>query len=159
MIKLNEKLEDFSAESTKGEFSFSEYSGKVLVLYFYPRDNTSGCTAESQDFAKNYKRFNQHNAEVVGISRDTLKSHHKFMEKYGFPFPLLADPKEKICNMFGVMKDKNMYGKKVRGIERSTFIFDAAGVLVHEWRKVKIPGHVDEVLAKVADISAKGEAR
>lgn len=153
MITLDEKIKTFSAEATNGTFSLDNYNGKTLVLYFYPRDNTSGCTAESQDFSNKYADFQRHNAEVVGISRDTMKSHHRFIQKYGFTFPLIADPEEEICNMFDVMKDKNMYGKKLRGIERSTFVIDERMVLKYEWRKVKVPGHVDEVLAKVMELN------
>lgn len=154
MIEINKKVANFSGESTSGEFSLDQYSGQNLVMYFYPRDNTSGCTAESLDFSKLYSDFKKHNTEIIGISRDTMKAHHKFIEKYQFPFPLLADPEERICNMFDVMKDKNMYGKKVRGIERSTFIFDKNSVLKHEWRKVKIPNHVNEVLSKIKELEA-----
>ena len=152
MLKLNETPAEWQGETTTGEFSFAAYKGKMLVLYFYPRDNTPGCTTQGQDFAAHYKEFQAAGAEVVGVSRDTLKSHHKFQEKYNFPFPLLADPTEEFCNQFGVMKDKNMYGKKVRGIERSTFIFGKDGKLLHEWRKVKVPGHVGEVLAKIQEL-------
>ena len=154
MIEINKKVANFTGESTAGEFSLEKYSGKNLVIYFYPRDNTPGCTDEGLDFGKLYPEFKKHNTEVVGISRDTLKSHEKFSEKFGFPFPLVADPEEIICNLFGVMKDKNMYGKKVRGIERSTFIFDKNSVLKHEWRKVKVPGHVDEVLDTIKNMEA-----
>ena len=154
MIKLNVKIPNFVASATNGELSLKSYLGKVLVLYFYPRDNTSGCTVESQDFDANYGKFKAANAEVIGVSRDTMKSHHKFIEKYGFSFPLIADPEEELCNKFNVMRDKNMYGKKVRGIERSTFIIDTDGILRREWRKVKIPGHVEEVLADVKKIAA-----
>ena len=154
MIKLNVKIPNFVASATSGELSLKSYLGKILVLYFYPRDNTSGCTLESQDFDANYSKFKAANAEVIGVSRDTMKSHHKFIEKYGFSFPLIADPEEELCNKFNVMRDKNMYGKKVRGIERSTFIIDADGILRREWRKVKIPGHVEEVLADVKKIAA-----
>ncbi|MBE8181911.1 MAG: peroxiredoxin [Candidatus Portiera sp.] len=152
MIEINKKVANFSGDSTTGEFSINKYSGQNLVMYFYPRDNTSGCTTEGLDFSKLYPEFKKHNAEVIGVSRDTLAAHNKFTDKYQFPFPLLADPEEKICNMFNVMKDKNMYGKKVRGIERSTFIFDKSSVLKHEWRKVKIPNHVNEVLDKIKEL-------
>lgn len=146
-VAIGKKIPAFKAEATGGQTVASrDLVGETLVLYFYPRDNTPGCTIESKDFAAQHAKFRRRKIRVYGISRDTLKSHEKFKAKFRFPFDLIADPDEKICNLFGVMKDKNMYGKKVRGIERSTFLFDAAGVLRHEWRKVKIEGHVDEVL-------------
>jgi len=144
---LGKKIPAFTAEATGGKSVNSrELIGQACVLYFYPRDNTPGCTIESNDFGTQHGKFKRRKVAVYGISRDTLKSHEKFKEKLGFPFDLIADPDEKICTLFGVMKDKTMYGKKVRGIERSTFLFDANGVLRREWRKVKIEGHVDEVL-------------
>jgi thioredoxin-dependent peroxiredoxin len=116
------------------------------VLYFYPKDNTPGCTTQGADFRDRHKEFSRAGAEVFGISRDSLKSHEGFKAKMKFPFELLADPEEKVCGAFGVMKDKNMYGRKVRGIERSTFVIDDKGRLAREWRGVKVPGHVEEVL-------------
>ena len=116
------------------------------MLYFYPKDNTPGCTTEGADFAARHKEFKRLGVEVVGISRDSLKSHEGFKAKMKFPFELLADPDEKVCKAFGVMKDKNMYGRKVRGIERSTFVIDPKGMLAREWRGVKVPGHAEEVL-------------
>ena len=116
------------------------------MLYFYPKDNTPGCTTQGADFRDRHKEFRRAGAEVFGISRDSLKSHEGFKAKMKFPFELLADPDEKACGAFGVMKDKNMYGKKVRGIERSTFVIDEKGKLAREWRGVKVPGHVEEVL-------------
>jgi len=116
------------------------------VLYFYPKDNTPGCTTQGADFRDRHKEFRRAGAEVFGISRDSLKSHEGFKAKMKFPFELLADPDEKVCGAFGVMKDKNMYGRKVRGIERSTFVIDEKGKLAREWRGVKVPGHVEEVL-------------
>lgn len=120
-----------------------------LVLFFYPKDNTPGCTSEATDFRDRYPLFQQIGCQVVGISRDSLKSHAGFATKHGLPFPLLSDADEKACQMFDVIKPKLLYGKTVRGIERSTFLFDMAGNLVREWRKVKVPGHVDEVLSAV----------
>jgi peroxiredoxin Q/BCP len=119
------------------------------VLYFYPKDNTPGCTTEGSDFAKSHAKFAKAGAVVVGVSRDSLKSHEGFKSKMKFPFELISDPEEALCNQFGVMKMKYMYGKQVRGIERSTFVIDPAGKLAREWRGVKVPGHVDEVLAFV----------
>jgi thioredoxin-dependent peroxiredoxin len=143
-------ISDFTLPTSgAGSFTLSAQKGKVVVLYFYPRDDTPGCTTEGQDFTAQYKAFTKLSAVVVGVSRDSVKKHDKFCEKYGFPFPLIADEEELLCGMFGVMKQKNMYGKQVRGIERSTFVFDKTGALVKAWRGVKVPGHVDEVLAFV----------
>lgn len=139
---------DFSLPATGGDtFTMKQARGAKLVLYFYPRDNTPGCTLEGQEFQQLHSRFKRAGVRVCGVSRDTLAAHEKFCVKMGFGFELLADPDEKICNLFNVMRDKNMYGKKVRGIERSTFLIDARGVLRQEWRKVKVEGHAAEVLA------------
>lgn len=124
-------------------------TGKKVVLYFYPKDNTPGCTTEGIDFARQHGDFVAAGAVVLGVSRDSVKSHEGFKCKHEFPFELLSDADESLCEAFGVIKMKNMYGKQVRGIERSTFVFDAAGKLAREWRGVKVPGHVDEVLAFV----------
>ena len=149
-ITVGKKIKSFSAPATSElTFKLSDYKGKNIVLYFYPRDNTPGCTDESNDFAANHAKFKRANTIIFGISRDKLTSHEKFKAKFDFPFELISDPDETICNLFEVMKDKNMYGKKVRGIERSTFLINAEGVLVQEWRKVKIPEHVAEVLQAV----------
>ena len=138
---------DFSLPSTGGStFRLSSARGKTVVLYFYPRDNTPGCTTEGADFRDSYPAFKRAGSEVLGISRDSLASHEHFKEKRKFPFELLADPEEAVCKQFGVIKMKSMYGKKVRGIERSTFVVDKDGVLAREWRGVKVPGHVQEVL-------------
>jgi peroxiredoxin Q/BCP len=138
---------DFELPSTGNKvFGFPNTSGKSLVIYFYPKDDTPGCTTEGQDFRDAYKEFTQFDCDIVGISRDMVKSHEKFKAKMNFPFELLSDSDETVCNLFNVMKMKNMYGKQVRGIERSTFVFDARGELRREWRGVKIPGHVMEVL-------------
>ena len=126
--------------------------GKNVVLYFYPKDSTPGCTTEGQDFAANYAKFKRSNTIVLGISRDSVSSHEKFRAKYNFPFDLLSDADEKACSIFDVIKEKNMYGRKVMGIERSTFLIDVKGKLVREWRKVKVKGHVDEVLAASKDL-------
>ena len=140
-------VKDFSLPSTGGgTFKLSDLRGKKLVVYFYPKDNTPGCTVEGTDFRDRYKEFAGAGAEVVGISRDSLKSHEGFKAKMKFPFELLSDADEQLCTLFGVMKMKNMYGKKVRGIERSTFVLDGDGVIAREWRGVKVPGHVEEVL-------------
>jgi peroxiredoxin Q/BCP len=144
---LGQPVEDFSLPSTGATtFRLSGVRGRTLVLYFYPKDNTPGCTAEGVDFRDRYDAFRAAGCEVVGVSRDAIKSHENFKAKMAFPFALLADRAEDLCNRFGVIKMKNLYGKQVRGIERSTFVIDAHGVLVHEWRGVKVPGHVEEVL-------------
>ncbi|SEL39053.1 peroxiredoxin [Nitrosovibrio tenuis] len=147
---LNQPVPDFELPSTRNKtFRLSDTSGKNLVIYFYPKDDTPGCTTEGQDFRDAYKEFTQFDSEIVGISRDSVKSHEKFKMKMDFPFELLSDGDESICELFGVMKMKNMYGKQVRGIERSTFVVDSRGILRREWRGVKIPGHVQEVLEYV----------
>jgi thioredoxin-dependent peroxiredoxin len=144
---VGKPVKDFTLPSTGGQaFSLSDARGAKLVLYFYPKDNTPGCTAEGADFRDRYKEFKKAGCEVYGISRDSLKSHESFKAKMKFPFHLLADAEEQVCNQFGVIKQKNMYGRKVRGIERSTFVLDREGVLAREWRGVKVPGHVEEVL-------------
>jgi len=140
-------VEDFSLPSTGGgTFRLSEQRGKTLVVYFYPKDNTPGCTVEGADFRDRHAAFRKAGAEVFGISRDSLKSHEGFKAKMKFPFELLSDAGEQACAQFGVIKMKNMYGKKVRGIERSTFVIDRDGVLAREWRGVKVPDHAEEVL-------------
>jgi len=126
--------------------------GKNVVLYFYHKDSTPGCITEGQDFAANYAKFKRRDTVILGISRDTVASHEKFRAKYNFPFDLLSDADEKACSIFDVIKEKNMYGRKVMGIERSTFLIDAKGKLVREWRKVKVKGHVDDVLATLKDL-------
>jgi peroxiredoxin Q/BCP len=143
------KVADFAAESTGGPFRLSAHKGKAVVLYFYPKDNTPGCTTEGEQFRDAHARFVKAGAIVVGVSRDSLKSHENFKAKMAFPFELISDPDEKLCAQFDVVKMKNMYGKQVRGIVRSTFLIDGTGKLVHEWRGVKVPGHVAEVLAAV----------
>ena len=138
---------NFSAPMTGDQtFELAGRPAKYTVLYFYPKDNTPGCTTESIAFRERYPEFQAANTEVYGLSRDSLRSHEGFKSKLGLPFELISDPEETVCNQFGVMKMKNMYGKQVRGIERSTFVFDANGKIVKEWRGVKVPNHVDEVL-------------
>jgi thioredoxin-dependent peroxiredoxin len=145
---LGKKVADFSIPATgEATFRLSDHKGHPVVLYFYPKDNTPGCTVEGTDFRDLHPQFVALGAVVAGISRDTLKSHDGFKAKMGFPFPLLCDADEKLCTLFGVIKMKNMYGKQVRGIERSTFLIDPDGKLVREWRKVKVEGHAAEVLA------------
>ena len=140
-------VKDFSLPATGGgTFKLSDQRGKTLVVYFYPKDNTPGCTVEGADFRDRHREFTRAGAAVVGVSRDSLKSHESFKAKMKFPFELLSDADEQACTLFGVMKMKNMYGKKVRGIERSTFVLDGEGAIAREWRGVKVPGHVEEVL-------------
>ena len=144
---LNKAVSDFSLPATGGTtFRLSESKARLLVIYFYPKDNTPGCTTEGLNFRDLYPEFRKAGCDIVGISRDSLKSHENFKARMGFPFDLLSDEDEKVCNLFGVIKMKNMYGKQVRGIERSTFVLDANRVLRREWRGVKVPGHVQEVL-------------
>jgi peroxiredoxin Q/BCP len=139
-------VKDFTLPSTGGSFKLSDQRGKKLVVYFYPKDNTPGCTVEGADFRDRHKEFRKAGAEVVGVSRDSIRSHEGFKAKMKFPFELLSDAGEELCTQFGVIKMKNMYGKKVRGIERSTFVLDKDGVVAREWRGVKVPGHAEEVL-------------
>jgi peroxiredoxin Q/BCP len=147
---LNDVVPDFSAAMTGNQtFMLSAYTGKKLVLYFYPKDNTPGCTTEGMQFRDLHEEFKAANTALFGISRDSIRSHEGFKEKLALPFELISDPNEILCSMFDVMKIKTMYGKQARGIERSTFIIDAQGKLVKEWRGVKVPGHVDEVLEYV----------
>jgi peroxiredoxin Q/BCP len=147
---LGKKIQDFAAAATGGAtFRLSDHKGKPVVLYFYPKDNTPGCTTEGADFRDRHKQFAKLGTVVAGISRDSLKSHEGFKAKLGFPFELISDPDEKLCTQFAVIKMKNMYGKQVRGIERSTFLIGPDGKLVREWRGVKVPGHADEVLQAV----------
>lgn len=150
---LNQPVPDFQLPATSGKtFQLSEYLGKILVLYFYPKDATPGCTTQGMQFRDAYPDFQKLNAEIFGISRDSLKSHENFKAKFTFPFELLSDTEELACTQFGVMKMKNMYGKQVRGIERSTFIIDKNGTLVKEWRGVKVDGHAAEVLSFIATL-------
>ncbi|MDP1863417.1 MAG: peroxiredoxin [Thiobacillus sp.] len=143
-------IQDFELPSTGDTvFKLSDHRGKNVVVYFYPKDNTSGCTLEGQEFRDLYADFGKANTIVVGISRDSLKSHEGFKAEFQFPFELLADTEEKVCELFGVMKLKNMYGKQVRGVERSTFVFGGEGKLVKSWRGLKAPGHAAEVLGFV----------
>lgn len=146
-VMLNQSVPDFQLPATSGKtFQLSNYLGKNVVIYFYPKDSTPGCTTQGMQFRDAYADFQQLDTEIFGISRDSLKSHESFKAKFSFPFELLADTEELACSQFGVMKMKNMYGKQVRGVERSTFIIDKKGNLVKEWRGVKVDGHAAEVL-------------
>ena len=152
-VKLGKKVPDFTATATNdSEFSLSKNIGKNIVIYFYPKDNTPGCTKEGEDFRDQFKAFSSNNAIIVGVSRDSVKSHDKFICKFNFPFDLIADEDETVCQLFDVIKEKNMYGRKYMGIERSTFLIDTNGNLINEWRKVKVKGHVKEVLGALKNI-------
>lgn len=147
------KVPDFEAVSTgNATFKLSSALERTLVLYFYPKDSTPGCTVEGQQFRDLHAEFAKAGCAVYGVSRDSLKSHENFRSKMAFPFDLLADPDEKLCAMFGVMKMKNMYGRQVRGIERSTFVIGRDGVVRREWRGVRVPGHAQEVLEFVRSL-------
>ncbi|SFP30139.1 peroxiredoxin [Ralstonia sp. NFACC01] len=149
-VTIDQPLPDFSAPATNGiTFSPASQRGKIVVLYFYPKDNTPGCTTEAMNFRDQYDAFEAAGAVVFGISRDSLKSHENFKAKLEMPFELISDADEAVCNIFDTIKMKKMYGKDVRGIERSTFLIDTKGVLRKEWRGVKVPNHVDDVLAAV----------
>ena len=150
MVKINKKIPAFSGNATGGiEIQSKNLQGKTVVIYFYPKDNTPGCTQQGQDFRDNYTSFQHQQTIILGVSRDNLSSHEKFKEKQNFPFELISDHDEKLCMLFDVMKEKSMYGKTYTGIERSTFLIDEKSVLRKEWRKVKVKGHVDEVLTAI----------
>jgi thioredoxin-dependent peroxiredoxin len=149
-VALGKPVPAFSLPATgSGKWALKDATGSTLVLYFYPRDNTPGCTQEGKDFAAQYAAFRKAGAIIVGVSADTLESHEKFKAKMRFPFELLADVDQKVCGLFDVIKEKSMYGRKFLGIERSTFLIDGKGVLRQEWRKVKVEGHAAAVLAAV----------
>lgn len=150
---LGKKCPKFKAESTSGKTLQSEdFLGKNLVIYFYPKDSTPGCTTEGQEFRDSYKEFKSSNTEILGVSRDSVKSHENFKAKQSFPFELLSDPDEKVCKAFDVMKLKSMYGREYIGVDRSTFIINAEGKVVNEWRSVKVKGHVAEVLEVIKSL-------
>lgn len=153
-VEVGKKVPAFKLPATGEQtISLSSLKGQNIVLYFYPRDSTPGCTTEGQDFRDSMAKFKRQNCVILGVSRDTLASHEKFKDKQKFPFDLLSDTEEELCNLFDVIKLKNMYGKKHLGIERSTFIINEKGVLKQEWRKVKVAGHVDEVLTAVKTLN------
>ena len=146
-VQLDRKVPDFSLPATGGgTWKLSGNSGRRLVVYFYPRDNTTGCTAEGIAFRDLYPQFRKARSDVVGVSPDTVASHEKFKAKFEFPFELLADVEQKVCRLFDVIREKSMYGRKFMGVERSTFLLDDKGLLRHEWRRVKVPGHAEAVL-------------
>ena len=155
-MSLIQDIELSMTSATAGQykpFKLSDYRGKTVVLYFYPKDSTPGCTTESMGFRDAYAEFEKSNTVIFGISRDSLKSHDKFKANLGLPFELISDADELLCQQFDVIKQKMMYGKQVRGIERSTFVINTQGELVHEWRKVKVDNHAAEVLATVQTLS------
>ena len=148
------KVPNFKLPATgEQSLSLSDFKGQNLVLYFYPKDSTPGCTTEGQDFRDNHSKFKRQNTAILGVSRDSIKSHEHFNAKQNFPFQLLSDKDEELCKLFDVIKMKNMYGKQVRGIERSTFLIDSNGKLRQGWRKVKVSGHVEEVLQAVKNLN------
>jgi peroxiredoxin Q/BCP len=151
-IEIGKKAPPFTAEGTAGTWSLGKEKGTTVVLYFYPRDNTSGCTQEGLDFAALNAQFKKAKAVVLGISPDSVESHEKFKKKMAFSFELLSDPGQKICMLYDVWKEKSMYGRKYMGVERTTFVIDGKGVLRHEWRKVKVKGHAEAVLAAVKSL-------
>ena len=153
-ISVGKKVPDFTLPATGDQqLSLTDFKGKNVVVYFYPKDSTPGCTTEGQDFRDKINTFRRRKTVVLGISRDSIKSHENFKAKQQFPFELLSDADEKACKLFDVIKEKNMYGRKVMGIERSTFLIDATGKLRRKWHKVKVPGHVDEVLEAIKELS------
>lgn len=152
-VSLDQPVADFTADATSDtQVSLASLRGRNLVIYFYPKDSTPGCTTEGQDFRDMYEQFQALDTEIFGVSRDKIRSHENFKAKQGFPFELITDPEEILCKQFDVIKEKNMYGKKHMGIERSTFLIDKEGVLRKEWRKVKVKGHVEEVLEAVKNL-------
>ena len=156
-VTLNKKVPAFSGPATGGKnWKLSDAAGKKLVLYFYPKDNTTGCTLEGQAFRDLHAAFNKAGTVVLGVSPDGVASHEKFKAKMEFPFELLSDEDKKVCELFDVWKEKSMYGRKYMGVERSTFLIDGAGVIRRAWRKVKVDGHGDEVLDAVKEIQQRG---
>ena len=149
MTETKKLAPTFVAQSTQGPIDLATLRGKKVVLYFYPKDNTSGCTLEGQNFSAMHDEFVKHDAVVIGVSRDSIKSHQNFCTKQGFPFALISDPEEELCQAYDVMKLKKMYGREYMGVERSTFLIDREGFLAQEWRKVKVPGHAQAVLDAV----------
>jgi peroxiredoxin Q/BCP len=147
MVSIGKKVAQFSLPATGDKsVSLKDFKGKNLVIYFYPKDSTPGCTLEGQNFRDRYEDFKKAGTEILGVSRDSLQRHENFKAKQEFPFDLLSDEDEKLCGQFDVIHEKNMYGRKVMGIVRSTFLIDSQGILRQEWRKVRVKGHVDEVL-------------
>jgi len=154
-VSLGKPVPNFEALSTGDKSTrLSDYKGNYVLLYFYPKDNTPGCTTEGQNFRDNIEKFESLNTVILGVSRDSVRVHESFKSKQNFPFDLLSDKEEILCRLFDVIKMKNLYGKQVRGIERSTFLIDPEGVLIHEWRKVKVKVHLAEVLQTLTELGA-----
>jgi len=152
-VSLGKAIPDFKGRiSTDLIIKFSDYKGQNIVIYFYPKDNTPGCTKEGEDFRDYFEDFKKNNTIIIGVSRDSVASHDKFTCKYNFPFKLISDEDEKVCKLFDVIKEKNMYGRKYMGIERSTFLINHEGILVNEWRKVRVKGHVEKVLEALNEL-------
>ncbi len=151
--QLNQAIQDFVCVTTSDEaMTLASLKGKNIIIYFYPKDNTPGCTQEGQDFRDHYSEFQAANTDIFGVSRDSLRTHSNFKAKHNFPFELISDPEEALCKQFDVIKLKKLYGKEHMGIERSTFLIDSNGVLVKEWRKVKVKEHIADVLAAVKEL-------
>ena len=152
-VELGKKVPNFSGQATNGiDFKLSDYKGTPLLFYFYPKDNTPGCTQEGKDFRDNYAAFEAKGVKIFGLSRDGIKAHENFKAKHEFPFELISDKDENICNLFDVIKEKKLYGKVHMGIERSTFLLDANGKLIREWRKVKVKEHIAQVLEAIEEL-------
>jgi len=152
-VKIGNSIPNLTVATTQDEaLTLRSLKGKNVVIYFYPKDHTPGCTTEGQHFRDSYKQFQKLNTEIIGVSRESIRSHQNFINKQNFPFDLISDPDETMCNAFDVIKEKKMYGKTYMGIERSTFIFDEKGKLRHEMRKIKVKGHVDDVLELVKQL-------
>ncbi len=153
-LKLGDAIPKIQVSATTEQsINFADYHGRNIILYFYPKDSTPGCTQEGQDFRDRFEEFSALNCTIFGVSRDSINSHNNFKCKQNFPFELISDADESLCQLFDVIKMKNMYGKQVRGIERSTFLINAEGILCHEWRKVKVKGHIDDVLQTLTALS------
>jgi len=151
-IDIGKKIKDITVTTTDNKNKLSDYLNKNLILYFYPRDMTPGCTTESIEFNENISKIKRAGWNVVGVSRDTIKSHLKFIDKHSFKFPLISDEDEKVCNMFDVIKEKSLYGRKYMGIDRSTFLVSTDLKIINLWRNVKVKGHVDEVINKIKEL-------
>jgi len=154
MVSVGKRVENVTLPATGDQnLSLNDFRGRHLVIYFYPKDNTTGCTREGQDFRDLHAQFAAAGADILGVSRDSAKTHDNFRNKHGFPFHLLSDSEETLCRQFDVIQEKSMYGRKYMGIVRSTFLVDATGILRHEWRKVRVPGHAEAVLDAVKALS------
>jgi len=154
MVCVGKRVENFTLPATGDQnLSLKDFTGRSLILYFYPKDNTSGCTREGQDFRDLYTQFTEAGADILGVSRDSVKIHVNFRNKHEFPFHLLSDKEEALCRQFDIIHEKTLYGRKYMGIVRSTFLIDAEGILRQEWRKVRVPGHAEAVLEAVRALS------